>query len=262
MSIIGVIGGSGLYEMKGFKVLDEQLVKTPFGEPSAPYAIAEYEGQRIAFLPRHGLMHNIHPHKLNYRANIWGFSEIGVKRIISVCATGGMKEGMKPGDIVLVDQVLDFTQGARVGTFYEEDKVVHVDFTEPYCPELRSAILRGADIAGVDVIDNGTYVCVNGPRLESRAEIDFFRQSGGHVVGMTGMPEASLARELEICYSTIAVVTNHAAGITGDKLTTTEVVDTMNKAGDKLKKIISSSLSEIPHERHCHCRDALKDSEL
>lgn len=262
MPAIGVIGGSGLYEMEGLEVLEERQMMSPYGEPSAPFCIAKYEGQTLAFLPRHGLRHNIHPHRVNYRANLWAMRELGVERIFSVCSTGGITEDMAPGALVVLDQVIDWTQGARASTFYEDDKVVHVDFTEPFCPELRGALLSASRDLAIEAKDGGTYLCVNGPRLESRAEIEFFKGAGAHVVGMTGMPEAALARELEICYSSLAVVTNRAAGITGQKLTTTEVVDTMKQARLSIEGLIKRALSNIPPKRACRCKDALKDSEL
>ncbi len=262
MPAIGVIGGSGLYEIENLEVLEERLVKTPYGEPSAPFCIAKYEGQTLAFLPRHGLRHNIHPHRVNYRANLWAMRELGVERIFSVCATGGITGDMTPGALVILDQVIDWSQGTRASTFYGDDKVVHVDFTEPFCPELRGALLPASRDLAIETKDGGTYLCVNGPRLESRAEIEFFKGAGAHVVGMTGMPEAALARELEICYSSLAVVTNRAAGITGLKLTTTEVVDTMQQATQSIQGLIKSALSHIPPKRACRCKDALKDSEL
>ncbi len=262
MSAIGVIGGSGLYEMGGIDVLEKCHMTTPYGEPSAPIALAKFEDHTLAFLPRHGLSHNRQPHKVNYRANIWALKELGVERIFSVCATGGISEDMTPGSLVVLDQVIDWTQGARISTFYEDDKVVHIDFTEPYCPELRGALLAGSKATGINVKDGGTYICVNGPRLESRAEIGFFKGIGADVVGMTGMPEAALARELEICYASLAVVTNHAAGLTGQKLTTAEVVAAMGQAQQKIQNLLEASLDLIPDDRSCPCKDALKGVEM
>jgi 5'-methylthioadenosine phosphorylase len=256
--MIGVIGGSGLYELKGLSVLEDRVLSTPFGEPSAPYRIGEISGIKVAFLPRHGTGHNFPPHRINYRANIWGFKEIGAERIISVNASGGINPSFRPGEIVLLDQVVDFTQGARQSTFYDKDEVVHIDFTEPYCPELREALSDAASSTRVEVKNTGTYICVNGPRLESRAEIEHFGRMGAEVIGMTGMPEASLARELEICFSAIAVVTNYAAGLSGKKLTTDEVVKKMEDANERLKRLLKEALALIPPGRACQCKDALK----
>ena len=262
MSRVGIIGGSGLYEIPGFEPEGEQVISTPYGEPSAPYKVGKLGSHELVFLPRHGLGHNTPPHKVNYRANITGFKELGVERIIAVCATGGVNPSLVPGSIVVLDQVLDFTQGARVGTFFEGDDVVHVDFTEPFCPELRESLIKAALASDIEVADSGTYVCVNGPRLESRAEIKHFASIGSDVVGMTAMPEAALAREAEICLSTLAVVTNRAAGMTGEKLTTEEVVETMGQSIEKVKALIKAALPLISDERNCPCPTALTGSRL
>jgi 5'-methylthioadenosine phosphorylase len=262
MPAIGVIGGSGLYEIEGFEKLEERRAKTPHGEPSAPYVIGRAGDRELAFLPRHGKGHAIQPHRVNYKANIWGFRELGVERILSVCAAGGISEGMAPGELVVLDQVIDFTQGARPSTFHEGDKVVHVDFTEPYCPELRASLLEGAKGSGIKTKGRGTYICVNGPRLESRAEILFYRGAGADLVGMTGMPEAVLARELAMCYASVAVVTNFAAGLTGEKLTTSEVVDAMGRAAGDISGLIGAAINVISAERACPCRDSLKGASM
>lgn len=262
MPKIGVIGGSGLYGIEGLKPLEEKTVETPFGRPSDAYRIGEVGGREVVFLPRHGAGHALAPHKINYRANIWGMKSLGVERIIAVNATGGIA-GTAPGDIVLLSQVLDFTGGARASTFYEENDVVHIDFTEPYCPETRAILREAARRAKAGLIDGGTYVCVNGPRLESRAEIEFFRGAGGHVVGMTGMPEASLAREQEMCYAALSVVTNYAAGVLENKkLTTTEVVEVMGRSTEAIRLILKEAFALMPAQRGCPCGQALKDSRL
>lgn len=260
MEKVGIIGGSGLYDIPGLKLKEECDTDTPFGMPSSPFMIGELEGSELVFLPRHGLHHAIAPHKINYRANIRGFSNLGVKRIISVCASGGIASSLEPGSIVILDQVIDFTQGARASSFYDEHEVVHIDFTEPFCPELREALIKAARATGIAVVEGGTYVCVNGPRLESRAEIKHFASMGADVVGMTAMPEAALAREDQICLANIAVVTNPAAGIAGEKLTTREVVDTMRLSTERVKSLIKSALAHIPLERECSCKDALKEA--
>ncbi|MDA8169947.1 MAG: S-methyl-5'-thioadenosine phosphorylase [Nitrospiraceae bacterium] len=264
MPLIGVIGGSGLYGIPGLEEVGRKAVKTPFGDPSDSYLIAEFSGGvQAVFLPRHGAGHAVAPHKINYRANIWGMKELGVERIIAVNATGGIDSAFAPGSIVIPDQILDFTGGGRPATFYEEKDVVHVDFTEPYCPELRASLLGAAKKAGVPAAGKGTYVCTNGPRLESRAEVAFYAKAGGHVVGMTGMPEAILARELELCYSAIAVVTNFAAGVSdAKKLTTTEVIEYMGKSAEAIRQILKEVFPLIPGRRGCPCKDALKDSRL
>jgi 5'-methylthioadenosine phosphorylase len=262
MTKIGVIGGSGLYEIKGLTIKKKKSISTPFGRPSDNYFIGMIGDSEVVFLPRHGSRHNIPPHMINYRANIWGFKKLGVKRIISVSASGGIKRGMKPGDIVVLDQVLDMTRN-RKSTFYDgKNGVVHIDFTEPFCPELRKVLLKAGKRIKVPAKDGGTYVAVEGPRLETANEIKGFRILGGDLVGMTGMPEASLAREVEICYSGLSVVANYAAGISKNKLTVSEVMETMGDATEKIKLLLKESFRLIPEERGCQCRDALKEAKI
>lgn len=211
--MIGIIGGSGLYNIEGVVMKKAKRLSTPFGSPSDSYIIGELSGRDVVFLPRHGCRHDIPPHRINYRANIWGFKKLGVERVISVGAAGGINQGMKPGMIVVLNQIIDMTKG-RDGTFFEgKGGVIHVDLTEPYCPELRESIIRAGEKARIKLKKSGTYVCTNGPRLETKAEIHFFSAIGADVVGMTAMPEASLAREAELCYAGISVISNYAAGI-------------------------------------------------
>ncbi len=259
--MIGIIGGSGLYGIPGFEELGKRKITTTFGEPSDEYLLGMISGREVAFLARHSSEHTIPPHRLNYRANIEGFHLIGVKRIIAVNAVGGINPAFSPGDLVIPDQIIDFTTG-RESTFYDGPDVVHVDFTNPYCGEMRDAFLKAASDIAVSLHDGGTYICTNGPRLETRAEIEFYRSAGGDIVGMTGMPEAVLAREREICYLSVSVVTNPAAGLTGRKLTTTEVVETMSASTDQLKKVLAKVVRELPAARSCPCRDALKEARL
>lgn len=256
-----IIAGSGFYDIEGVRVRELKKITTPYGDPSDVYRICEWSDLEFAFLSRHGSPHRIPPHKVNYRANIWGFIELGVERILSVNAVGGINTQMRPGDIVITDQIIDMTHG-RASTFYEEHEVVHIDFTMPYCAELRDSIIKAGKIAGIELKDSGTYVCVNGPRLETKKEISLFNNIGGDVVGMTGMPEACLAREMEMCFSGIAVVTNYAAGISAKKLTTTEVVDTMKVSMEKIRKLLMTTLGIIPQERSCDCKNALKDARM
>jgi 5'-methylthioadenosine phosphorylase len=257
---IGVIGGSGLYGFDGVAVREEISLRTPFGEPSAPFAVGDIAGREVVFLPRHGPHHRIPPHKVNYRANVWGFKELGVERLISVGAVGGITRDTPPGSLVLLDQILDMTFGARQSTFHEGDRVTHVDFTEPYCPEMRRTVLQAARGLKLKIRQRGTYVCVNGPRLETAKEIAFFSRIGGHVVGMTAMPEAVLAREVEICMVGVALVTNYAAGITPEKLTAREVVRMMQGATDRLRPLLRDVVASVPPERRCLCKDALTDA--
>ena len=262
MARVGIIGGSGLYEIPGLTLREERDIETPFGMPSAPYMIGEMDGSELIFLARHGMHHNIAPHRINYRANIRGFRDLGVERIIAVCASGGINSSMPPGSIVVLDQVVDLTQGARSSTFYDGHEVVHIDFTDPFCPELRGALLTASERSGTGAIDGGTYVCVNGPRLESRAEIRHFASMGADVVGMTAMPEAALAREDELCLANITVVTNTAAGMSGVKLTTREVVETMRRSTERVKSLIREALPLVPPGRGCPCKDALEGARM
>ncbi len=206
-------------------------------------------------------MHHIQPHKINYRANIWGFRELGVKRILSLGASGGISSTMKPGSIAALDQIIDMTSG-RHSTFYDEDEVVHIDFTEPFCPDLREHIFAAAEKAGIRVLRQGTYICVNGPRLETASEIRAFSMLGADMVGMTGMPEAVLARELEICFAGISVITNFAAGISAEKLTATEVVESMKGATEKIKALLKAFLAQDFSAASCSCGQALRDAKM
>jgi 5'-methylthioadenosine phosphorylase len=262
MPRIGVIGGSGLTQMPGLTIREEREVKTPYGEPSAAYRLGEASGAEVVFLPRHGHPHSIPPHRINYRANLWGFRELGVERILSVNASGGITSQAAPGAVLVLEQVLDQTQGARASTYFDGPEVVHIDFSEPFCPELRAAVLGAAWEEGIEAVDGGTYVCVHGPRLESRAEIKHFAAMGADVVGMTAMPEAALAREMELCFAAIAVAANWAAGISDEKLSAVEVVQTMRAAEEKITHLLSGALGRIPRERGCDCKDALKDAKV
>jgi len=234
---------------------------TPYGEPSDLYRIGIFEGSEVAFLPRHGSMHHIQPHKINYRANIWGFRELGVKRILSIGASGGISSSMKPGSIAAPDQIIDMTSG-RSSTFYDEDEVVHIDFTGPFCPDLREHIFAAAEKTGTNIIRQGTYICVNGPRLETASEIRAFSMLGADMVGMTGMPEAVLARELEICFAGISVITNFAAGLSGEKLTATEVVESMKAATENIIALLKAFLERDFSAVTCSCSQALRDAKM
>ncbi|MBC8412778.1 MAG: S-methyl-5'-thioinosine phosphorylase [Nitrospira sp.] len=262
MSKTGVIAGSGMYEIEGLKIKSKKKIKTPYGDPSAAYVTGMIGNKDVIFLPRHGDHHNIPPHMINYRANIWGFKKLGVDRILSISAVGCIKKGLKPGDIVITDQVLDMTRN-RVSTFYDgKEGVVHIDFTEPYCDELRKLVIKAAKKQKVPIKKGGTYVAVDGPRLESAAEIKGFAILGGDIVGMTGMPEASLAREAELCFSGISVVANYAAGISKTKLTVTEVMEEMKGATAMLKSLLAETLSSMPDARKCVCGESLKEATI
>lgn len=261
MPIIGVIGGSGLYDIPGLEIKDSVKISTPYGEPSDLYRTGRWSGRDAVFLPRHGSMHHIQPHKVNYRANIWGFRELGVEKIISVCSSGGITPAMKPGMIAVPEQIIDMTHG-RMSTFYDEDEVVHVDFTEPFCPDMRTYVSAAAAAAGVAVINSGAYVCTNGPRLETASEIRTFSKWGADMVGMTLMPEAVLARELEICFTCIAVITNFAAGIAAKKLTTKEVLSTMHSSSESLRSVLQALFSLRMGPSSCRCKHTLKEARM
>jgi len=262
MPKIGVIAGSGLYEMEGLAVKEILRLETPYGCPSDGYRLSELDGIEVVFLPRHGAPHRISPHRLNYRANVFGFKELGVEQIVSINAVGGINPHIHSGSIVLLDQVVDQTSG-REASFFNGPEVVHVDFTDPYCPEMRSVFHAASKNSGIRINPTGTYICTNGPRLESRAEIRMFAGMGADVVGMTGMPEATLVRELEICLASICVVTNLAAGVSGSRLTTNEVVGTMNASMDGLKQLLKAAFPVLAsRKRSCYCREALKDARM
>jgi 5'-methylthioadenosine phosphorylase len=259
---IGILSGSGLYEIPGLTIKKRKAVRTPYGKPSDSYVIGRIADVEAIFLPRHGNRHNLPPHMINYRANIWGFRKLGVNRILSVSAVGCIKKGLRPGNIVLLDQILDMTK-ARKSTFYDgETGVVHIDFTEPFCPDLRQVLLKAGKRAGMTLKNGGTYVAVEGPRLETAAEIRAFSILGGDVVGMTGVPEAALARELEICYSGISIVANYAAGISRKKLTTTEVLAAMRASTGKIKRLLGETFMLISGKISCTCQETLREAKI
>jgi 5'-methylthioadenosine phosphorylase len=260
--VIGIIGGSGLYDIKGLVVRRKQKIRTPYGTPSDRYVLSDIADVPVVFLPRHGADHSIPPHRVNYRANIWGFRELGVQRIISFGATGGISRRMRPHCIVVPDQIIDMTAG-RDSTFFDgDDGVVHIDFTEPYCGETREIIMRAAKKIKLKLIKTGTYICTAGPRLETKSEIQFYARAGADIVGMTAMPEAVLAREAEICYAAIAVVTNTAAGLTDRGLSAGEVIAGVRKVTGQLKGLVESVCRMAQRERTCACRHALKEARV
>jgi len=257
----GVIAGSGFYDGEGVKVQELRKLSTPYGEPSDIFRICEISGKEVVLLSRHGTPHHIPPHMVNYRANLWGFRELGVERVFSVNAVGGISPRLEPGDLVIADQIIDMTHG-RAATFYDRSEVVHIDFTQPFCHELRRTLIDAGEKIGTTIASAGTYICVEGPRLETRAEIQFFSMAGADIVGMTAMPEACLARELELCFACLAVVTNHAAGISEKRLTRAEVIATMKHSRERIKSVISQALSILPESRTCDCEHALKKAKL
>jgi 5'-methylthioadenosine phosphorylase len=252
---LAVIGGSGLYALLGDA--EEHRVDTPYGQPSDPITVATVNERRIAFLPRHGRDHRYPPHKIPYRANIWALHQLGVRQIVAPCAVGGLRPELGAGTFVLPDQLIDRTSG-RAQTFYD-DRAVHVNFADPYCPRGRDAARKAAAERGIEVHD-GTMVVVEGPRFSTRAESRWYTSMGGAVVNMTGHPEAVLARELAVCYTAIALVTDLDAGVEGDHgVTQEEVFRVFGENIERLRSLLFDVLAVLPAERDCPCARALDD---
>ncbi|MBF0255166.1 MAG: S-methyl-5'-thioinosine phosphorylase [Gammaproteobacteria bacterium] len=222
--MLGIIGGSGLDQLPGLELQDEIHCDTPFGPTSAPIQRGQCKGQPLLFLPRHGVDHRIPPHKINYRANIWALQQQGVSQLIAIAAVGGISRAMAPGTLVIPDQLIDYTHG-REHSFHDGDflPLAHIEFAQPYCSELRQHLLQAAAVSNQPVIDGGCYAAVQGPRLETAAEIARLARDGADLVGMTGMPEASLAREAGICYACCALVANWAAGLSEHPISMAEI---------------------------------------
>jgi 5'-methylthioadenosine phosphorylase len=255
---IGIIGGSGLYQMAGLTEIEEIEVETPFGKPSDTYHIGTLEGKRVAFLARHNRNHTISPSELNFRANIYGFKKLGVEWILSASAVGSLKEEIRPLDIVLPDQFYDRTK-TRVSTFFNEGIVVHVGFGHPVCSQLADVIEQGAKNSGIQVKRGGTYVCMEGPQFSTIAESNTYRRNGADLIGMTNLQEAKLAREAEICYTTIALVTDYDCWHPEhDAVTVTTVIENLRKNNDNAQKILRASVKRLPIDRTCKCGHALK----
>ena len=225
MAKLAIIGGTGLTSLKDLKLTHREVMHTPYGEPSAPLVFGEMAGKELLFLPRHGAGHTIPPHKINYRANLWALKESGAEQVIAVNAVGGIRPDMTPGRLVVPNQIIDYTW-SRTNTFFEEglNHVTHIDFTEPYCAEIRQILIDTARESELELIEEGTYAATQGPRLETTAEINRLERDGCDLVGMTGMPEAALARELGLCYACLAVVANMGAG-RGEATITMEMIE-------------------------------------
>ncbi|GAA2109827.1 S-methyl-5'-thioadenosine phosphorylase [Microlunatus panaciterrae] len=262
---IGIIGGSGFYS---FLTDPEELtVETPFGPPSAAITVGEVAGRRVAFLPRHGARHQFQPHRVNYRANLWGLRSLGVRQVLGPCAVGSLKPDLGPGTFVVPDQLVDRTSG-RPQTIYDaEGPVVHITFADPYCPRGRDAVLSAAG-SDEHLVDGGTLVVVNGPRFSTRAESTWHAAQGWSIVGMTGAPEASIARELALCYTAIGMVTDHDAGIEGgEAVTHADVLRTFASNVGRLKELLYSVVARLPEpqsdaEADCSCRRSLDEITL
>ncbi len=257
--VIGVIGGSGLYEVEGLTELKEVRVETPFGAPSDVYITGVLEGVKMVFLPRHGRGHRYLPSEVNYRANIYGMKKLGVERIISVSAVGSMKEKIVPGHIVIPDQFFDRTQGKRASTFFGDGVVGHIQFADPLCDHLAGILARGAAAVGATVHQGGTYICIEGPNFSTRAESRIFRSWGVDVIGMTNLPEARLAREAEICYATIALATDYDCWHEEHEDVSVEaVIAILQQNVSTARSIIKEVARAAAAERPCNCSDALK----
>lgn len=246
MNKLAIIGGSGLTALEGLEISHQETLQTPYGEASSPIIHGTYSGKSVVFLSRHGLQHTIPPHKINYRANIWGLKELGVKTVIAVAAVGGIQPNMQPGDLVIPHQIIDYTW-SREQTFFAENlnHVTHIDFTSPYCETLRHQLQTVAHKVDFQVHLQGVYGVTQGPRLETAAEIDRLERDGCDIVGMTGMPEAALARELDLCYATCAVVVNPAAGRGDEQITMAEIEANLVDGIQYVRQLLAEVMSLI-----------------
>lgn len=256
---IAIIGGSGLYKMAGLENVNEIDIRTPFGDPSGPFLIGELAGRRVAFLARHGKDHGLLPGDVNYRANVFALKTLGVERILSASAVGSMREEIRPRDVVLVDQFIDRTRG-RISTFFGDGLAAHVSFADPICPHLRRVMLAAANQTTITAHDTGTYVCIEGPAFSTRAESRLFRSWDVDVIGMTNYQEARLAREAEICYATLALVTDYDCWHEEEEDVSVEaVLENLRANAEHAGEILRRTIQNLPSERsQCPCVDALK----
>ena len=252
---IGVIGGSGFYSL--FTTGEEIKAETPYGPPSDPIVVGEVAGRQVAFLPRHGRDHRFPPHRIPFRANLWALRALGVRQILAPSAVGALTSDYQVGTLVIPDQIVDRTDG-REQTFYDADRAVHVAFADPYCPQGRAAAIAAARASGWDVEDSGTLVVIGGPRFSTRAESRWYAAQGWTLVGMTGHPEAVLARELALCYTSLSLVTDTDAGVTeGEGVTQEEVFRAFGENVARLRELVLSIVATLPAERGCPCPHAL-----
>ncbi len=260
---IGIIGGSGLYSL--LENPSETEITTKYGKPSSPVSVGEIEGRKVAFIARHGKKHTIPPHKVPYRANIEAFAQLGVTRVITTNAVGSFVKAYRPGDFVFMDQFVNMTHG-REDTFYDKDEVVHISTAHPYCDALRKHAIDVAKKQNIPFHGTGTIVVVNGPRFSTKAESMLFRTMGAQVINMTQYPEVVLAREREMCYSGIGMVTDYDAGLEGENgiapVSHAEVAMTFANNVEKVKKLIYGLIPEVPRERTCACKEALKGAKI
>jgi len=255
---LGIIGGSGLYSMPGFEVQEELRLETPFGEPSDAYIVGTLEGKRVAFLARHGRGHRLSPSELNFRANIYGMKMLGVQRILSLSAVGSLKEEHKPLEFVIPDQFFDRTRG-RISTFFGNGIVAHIGFADPVCPQLLPFVHKTAGELGIASKAGGTYLCMEGPAFSTRAESNLYRSWGMDVIGMTNLQEAKLAREAEICYVTIAMVTDYDCWHEEhEAVTVDQIIGNLKLNAENACKLVRQAARTLPQEKTCKCGSALK----
>ena len=257
---IGIFGGTGIYDSGLLKESKEITIDTPYGKTSDSITIGEFNGRKVAFMPRHGKKHTIPPHLINYKANIWAFKELGVKRIIAPSAVGSLKEELEPGHFALPSQFIDFTK-SRKGTFSEDGRVIHISVADPFCPELQNIILDVVKEQDVKIHKDCTYVCIEGPRFSTKAESRFFRTTGADIIGMTLVPECQLAREAQICYASISTVTDY--DVWAEKpVTAKEVMETLSKNVKVAKTLLTVLIDKIPETKSCSCEKALEEAEF
>jgi 5'-methylthioadenosine phosphorylase len=259
MSKIGIFGGSGFYELFGEK--EDRVIDTKYGEPSAPVSIGKIEEKEVAFMPRHGKTHDYPPHKIPYKANTLAFDELGVERVLAPCACGSLQPEVKPGDFVICDQFVDRTKG-REDTFFDFMDVAHVSPAEPYCPEMRKIAIEACEKLGISYHPKGTVVVVNGPRFSTKAESKWFSSNGWEVINMTQYPECILAKEKEMCYLNISLITDYDVGLEGHPevkpVSAADVGKIFAKNNEKVKSLISEIIRNIPEERGCGCGESMK----
>jgi 5'-methylthioadenosine phosphorylase len=254
-----VFGGSGFYSfLDDIREID---VETPWGEPSAPVAIGTVNERHVAFLPRHGVKHQFPPHAVPYRANLWAMKQLGVERVLGPCAVGSLQPGVKPGDFVVCDQLVDRTY-RRPTTFYDGPETTHISFADPYCPTMRDVIVATATAQDISTHDRGTVVVIEGPRFSTRAESKSFAAEGWEVINMTQVPEAVLARELEMCYANISLVTDYDVGLEGEieAVSHEEVIRVFQANNDRLRNLLFAVIGELPEARECPCATALANA--
>jgi len=262
MKKIGIIGGSGLYEIDGLHDVREANVDTPFGSPSAPLVSGRLGDCELVFLPRHGKGHTLLPAEINFRANIYALKQLGVQRVLSISAVGSMREEIRPGDMVIVDQFIDRTSG-RSSTFFGEGIVAHIPFAEPVCPEMARSLRESCQALEIAFHSRGTYLCINGPQFSTRAESNLYRQWNVDVIGMTNMPEARLAREAQLCYATLALATDYDCWKDDhDDVSVEAVLEIIQRNVENARKIIREIALRVPEDAACSCSRALENAVL